>query len=168
MGRLLSGYLHAFGCNVVAFDPYLKEDTVDQVSILSLPELLRTSDIVCLCVRLTEENYHLIGKKQLPLVKKEAVLVNTARSGLIDQKSLVEALKERKIRGPALDIFDMEPLPADDELLRLENVTITSHLAGSTREAFTNSPKLMASVIEGLLSVNGNQLPVVNGINPVL
>ncbi len=152
----------------MAFDPYLKEDTVDQVSILSLPELLRTSDIVCLCVRLTEENYHLIGKKQLPLVKKEAVLVNTARSGLIDQKSLVEALKERKIRGPALDVFDMEPLPADDELLRLENVTITSHLAGSTREAFTNSPKLMASVIEGLLSVNGNQLPVVNGINPVL
>lgn len=88
-----------------------------QVRILSFRELLRTSDIVCLCARLTEENYHLTGKEQLSLMKKEAVLVNTAHSGLIDQKSLVEALKERTIRGAALDVFDMETLPADDDVV---------------------------------------------------
>ena len=100
-------------------------------------------------------------------MKPTAVLVNTARSGLVDEEALVEALREKRIMGAALDVFDVEPLSADHPLLRLDNVTITPHLAGSTIDAFRNSPKLMAGHLSRMLRGEGN-LPVVNGIQPAL
>jgi D-3-phosphoglycerate dehydrogenase len=168
VGKLLAGYLQAFGCNILAYDPYIKEKMVDKVKIVSLDELLQQADIISVNARLTEDTYHLIGAEQIALMKKAAVIVNTARSGLIDQNSLVKALKEKRITGAALDVFDVEPLSADDEILKLDNLTIAPHIAGSTREAFTNSPKLMASVIEKIFAKNDDSLPVVNGIRPVL
>lgn len=167
VGKLVAGYLQAFGCNLVAYDPFITEKSIDGIKIVDLEELLKQSDIISMNARLTEDTYHLIGEEQLALMKKEAVLVNTARSGLIDQNSLVKALKEKRIMGAALDVFDVEPLAADDEILKLDNITIAPHVAGSTREAFTNSPKLMAAVIERVINKNDN-LPIVNGIQPAL
>ncbi|MBU2699118.1 D-3-phosphoglycerate dehydrogenase [Sporomusaceae bacterium BoRhaA] len=167
VGKLIAGYLQAFGCNILAYDPYIKEKGLDQIKIVSLNELLQQADIISVNARLTEDTYHLIGAEQISLMKKTAVIVNTARSGLIDQHSLIKALKAKQIRGAALDVFDVEPLLTDDEILGLDNITLTSHIAGSTREAFTNSPKLMAGIIEKVLLKNAN-LPSVNGITPVL
>jgi D-3-phosphoglycerate dehydrogenase len=109
---------------------------------LRLVELLRQSDIVSLNLRLSAETYHLIGAKELALMKPTAIIVNTSRSGVIDQTALVQALQRKQIMGAALDVFDVEPLPPDDPLLQLDNVTLTAHLAGSTIDAFSNSPKL--------------------------
>lgn len=143
IGRMVAGYLQAFGAQIIFYDPFVTCDTGGAKSV-SLTELLQTADIVSLNLRLSEETYHLIGAKELALMKPNAVLVNTSRSGVIDQAALVDALQRKQIMGAALDVFDVEPLPADDLLLQLDNVTLTAHMAGSTIDAFGNSPKLFA------------------------
>jgi D-3-phosphoglycerate dehydrogenase len=166
VGRLVAGYLHAFGSGVVAYDPFVQGDP-SPATLVDLETLLRESDVVSIHARLTDETHHLVGERELALMKPTAVLVNTARSGLIDEEALVRALSERRIMGAALDVFDTEPLPADHPLTRLDNVTITPHLAGSTIDAFRNSPKLMAEHLTRLLQGEGD-LPIVNGIRPTL
>ena len=141
VGRLIAGYLQAFGARIVFYDPFVTGDTGGPKSV-SLTELLQTSDIVSLNLRLSEETFHLIGAQQLALMKSSAVLVNTSRSGVIDQAALIDALRRRQIMGAALDVYDVEPLAPDDPLLQLDNVTLTSHMAGSTIDAFSNSPGL--------------------------
>ena len=84
IGKLVAHYLHAFGSQVVVYDPYIKEPP-EGVSLVSLEELLKTSDIVSIHARLCDETYHLIGEKELALMKPTAILVNTARSGLMDE-----------------------------------------------------------------------------------
>jgi len=166
VARLVAGYLHAFGSRVLAYDPYVTGDT-GRVRMVDLPTLMRESDIVSIHARLTPQTQHLIGAPQLALMKRSAVLINTARSGLVDEPALIQALAERRIMGAALDVFDVEPLPADHPLLKLDNVTVTPHLAGSSRDAFRNSPRLMAETILRLLR-GERPLPVVNGIEPAL
>lgn len=166
VARLVAGYLAAFGARIVAYDPFAQGDPAP-AELVDLATLLRQSDVVSIHARLTEENQNLIGREQLALMKPTAVLVNTARSGLVDEQALVEALGEGRIMGAALDVFDREPLPAGHPLLSLENVTITPHLAGSTADAFRNSPKLFAGHFQRLLAC-GKPLPIVNGLEPDL
>lgn len=166
VARLVAGYLRAFGSRVIAYDPFVKGDT-GHVQMVDLPTLMRESDVISVHARLTPETQHLIGEAQLALMKKSAVLVNTARSGLVDERALTRALAERRIMGAALDVFDVEPLPADHPLLKLDNVTLTPHLAGSSIDAFRNSPRMMAETLIRMLR-GERPLPVVNGIEPQL
>jgi D-3-phosphoglycerate dehydrogenase len=166
VGRLVAGYLQAMGSRIVAYDPYCQGDPAPAV-LVDLPDLLRESDVVSIHARLTEESHHLIGRAELAMMKPSAVLVNTARSGLVDEAALVEALRGRRIMGAALDVFDTEPLPPDHPLIQLENVTICPHLAGSTIDAFRNSPKLMAGHLARMLR-GERPLPIVNGVEPEL
>ena len=162
VGFLTAGYLHAFGCSIVAYDPYFRGDP-GPVRLVDLPTLLRDSDVISIHARLTDESHHLIGEKEFAQMKSGAVLVNTARSGLVDEQALVKALQEKRIKGAAIDVFDTEPLPPDHPLLQLDNVTLTPHLAGSTRDAFTGSPKLMCGHLINLINGKPN-LPIVNGV----
>ena len=164
VGRLVAGYLAAMGSRVIAHDPYFRGEP-GPVSLVDLETLMRQSDVVSIHARLTEESYHLIGERELAWMKRSAILVNTARSGLVDEGALVRALAERRIMGAAIDVFDVEPLPPDHPLLKLDNVTITPHLAGSSIDAFRNSPKLMAGHLERMLR-GEPELPIVNGIRP--
>ena len=164
VGRLMAKYLQAFGSRIVAFDPFCQGDPAP-AELVDLPTLLEQSDVVSIHARLTEENQHLIGRAELAAMKPTAILVNTARSGLVDEQALIEALTEQRIMGAALDVFDTEPLPPDHPLVKLENVTITPHLAGSSIDAFRNSPKLLAGHLTRMLRGEGN-LPIVNGIEP--
>ena len=166
VGRLVAGYLHAFGSRILAYDPYFRGDPAP-AEMTDLESLLRQSDVVSIHARLTPESHHLIGRRQLALMKSTAVLVNTARSGLVDEQALIDALRCRQIMGAALDVFDVEPLPADSPLLKLDNVTITPHLAGSTIDSFLNSPRMMAEHLRRLLLGEG-PLPIVNGVQPKL
>jgi len=166
VGRLVAGYLEAFGSKIIAHDPFPPDDPAPAVMV-DLETLMSESDVVSIHARLIEETHHLIGKKALSLMKPSAVLVNSARSGLIDEEALVEALTERRIMGAALDVFDTEPLPADHPLLKLDNVTLTPHLAGSTRGAFRYSPDLLAGHLTRMLKGETN-LPIVNGVQPSL
>jgi D-3-phosphoglycerate dehydrogenase len=166
VGQLVCNYLQAFGSDVIAFDPYFTGDP-SPAKLVTLDTLMETSDIVSIHARLTDESYHLIGERELALMKPRAVLVNTARSGLVDEKALIEVLRAGRIFGAALDVFDEEPLPPDHPFIELENVTITAHLAGSTKDAFDNSVRLIAGHIHNAIN-RRNDLPVINGIRPCL
>lgn len=164
VARLVAGYLQAFGSRILAYDPYVTGETAP-ATLVDLPTLLAASDVVSIHARLTDETRHLIGEAELSRMKPSAVLVNTARSGLVDEQALVRALAEGRIRGAAIDVFDEEPLPADHPLLSLDNCTLTPHLAGSTKDAFANSPKLMAGHLLRWLR-GETDLPIVNGVAP--
>ncbi len=166
VARLLAGYLQAMGSRIIAYDPFVEGDTAP-TEMVDLETLMRQSDVVSIHARLTAETQHLIGEQQLRLMKPTAVLVNTARSGLVDEQALIRVLQERGIMGAALDVFDVEPLPVGHPLLQLDNVTIVPHISGSTIDAFRNSPKMMANHLRRMLQ-GQSPLPIINGIEPTL
>jgi glyoxylate reductase len=102
-----------------------------------LPSLLAESDYVSLHVALTEETRHLIGAAELAQMKPGAVLINTARGGVVDQEALLQALRDDKIGGAGLDVFATEPLPPNHPLLSLSNVVVSPHLGSATVETRT-------------------------------
>lgn len=143
IGTKVAKRLAGFDMNIVVYDPFFKGE-YSGVNMVSLEELVKVSDFVTLHARLTNETERLINKDLLSLMKPTAYLINSARSGLVDEKALYEALKNKQIIGAALDVFDEEPPGKDYPLVTLENVTITPHLAGGTKDAFTSSPRLLA------------------------
>jgi len=116
-----------------------------------LPSLLRRSDFVSLHVPLTPETRHLIGERELALMKTTAILVSTARGPVVDSGALYTALKEGQIGGAGLDVTDPEPIPADDPLLTLDNLVVTPHI-GSASVGSRKAMALLAArnVLAGL------------------
>jgi len=137
IGGHVAQLARAFGMSVVAHDPYLLPERAAElgVPLLSLEDLLRTADVVTLHVALTDETHHLINAGRLRLMKPTAVLINTARGELVDEAALAEAVRAKRIGGAAIDVFSVEPLPADSPLRALDRVLLTPHLAASTAEA---------------------------------
>ena len=143
IGQLVMKFLSAFDAKCIFYDPYTSASDYGE-RVEELDELLAVSDIVTIHSRLTPDNHHLINERRLGLLKPSAVLVNTARSGLVDEQALISALQQHAIMGAAIDTFDEEPLPADSPWMSLDNATITSHLAGSTQDAFRKTPRLLS------------------------
>ncbi len=104
------------------------------IKFVELDELFRISDYISLHAPATRNTQGLVGKKELELMKKTSFLINTSRGSLIHQKDLYEALRDKKIAGAALDVFEVEPISQDDPLLRLENVVLTPHIGSGTYE----------------------------------
>lgn len=105
------------------------------VGYTPLDDLLQQADIVSVQVPLTPDTTHLIGREQLRLMKRSALLINTARGGIVDEKALVECLRERRIAGAGLDVFAEEPIPPESLLLQLDNVILTPHVGGAGQES---------------------------------
>jgi len=101
-----------------------------------LPELLSLSDFVALTLPLTDETFHLIGEKEIAQMKNSVYLINTSRGKIIDEKALIYALKDKRIAGAGLDVFEEEPLSPNSRLYDLENVIITPHVAGTMVDYF--------------------------------
>ncbi|GAA4903010.1 D-3-phosphoglycerate dehydrogenase [Actinomycetospora succinea] len=136
IGRIVARVLRAFGAEVLVADPYTDAATAaaDGVRLVALDELLRASSVVSLHARLSEETRGLIGERELGLLPHGAVLVNTARGGLLDHAPLPEALRSGRLGALAVDVYDVEPPPEDWPLRGLPNVVATPHLAGATRQ----------------------------------
>ncbi|MFS0785897.1 2-hydroxyacid dehydrogenase [Shouchella sp. 1P09AA] len=149
IGQLVAKYLGVFGTNILFYDPYFQGETV--CTQVELDELLHASDVVSLHGRLTAETKGMLGDEQFRKMKRTAILINTARSGLVKEEALVRALQENIIAGAALDTFDYEPLKKDSRFLSLNNVTLTAHLAGSTIDAFRHTPTLLAERVMSYL-----------------
>lgn len=127
----------AFGCNVIAYSRTEREN-VKQAGIqyVSLEELLKQSDIVSLHVPFNNETKELIGKEQIALMKKTAILLNTARGGVVDNKALADALNEQRIAGAGIDVFEMEPpIPKTHPLVNAKHTVLTPHVAFASEEA---------------------------------
>lgn len=143
IGQKVAKRLQGFDMKILVYDPYV-EQVPDYVKSVSLVELMRSAQFVTLHSRLTKQTEHMINKEMLSYMRQDAYLINTARSGLVDEQALYEILKNKKIAGAAIDVFDEEPPGKEYPLVTLDNVTITPHLAGGTTDAFLNSPKLHA------------------------
>ena len=149
----------AFGVRVVAYDPYLTPERARSVDVelASLDDVLRTSDILSLHVPLTDATAGLVSAEKLALTRKGVYIVNVARGGVLDEEALERALTEGHVAGAALDVFEVEPLPADHPLRKLENVVLTPHLGASTAEAQHSvaveiAEAVRAALVEGDLS----------------
>jgi phosphoglycerate dehydrogenase-like enzyme len=149
IGKKTARLAKAFGMNIIYYDiKRLSEDEADQagVKFRVLRELLRESDFVSLHVPLNASTRHMIGKAELEEMKPQSILINTARGPVIDEAALFEHLSAGKIFGAGLDVFDQEPPPSNNPLLKLDNVLLTAHFAGPTwdnhsarfRNAFDN------------------------------
>ena len=151
IAQLVAGFLSGFGTEIIFYDKYVSgHERYEKVD--TLDELVTRADVVSLHARMTPETENLINAHHFGLMKNSAIIVNTARSGLINERDLIDALQAGKIMGAALDTFDDEPLPDDSAFYLLNNVTITPHIAGSTLDAFSNSPKLFAEILLKKLS----------------
>jgi D-3-phosphoglycerate dehydrogenase / 2-oxoglutarate reductase len=137
IGREVGRRAVAFGMRVIGFDPFLSQDQARGLGVepVELDELLRRSDYLTLHASLTEKTRHLIGREALSKMKPEARLVNCARGELIDEDALLAALRDKRLRGAALDVFSKEPLPADSPLRKEPRLILTPHLGASTEEA---------------------------------
>ena len=138
IGKKVARLAQAFGMTVHYYDiARLPEDREDALGVRFrlYRELLRTSDIISLHVPLNASTTGLLGAEELALMKDGAILVNTSRGPVVDEKALYQALVDGKLYGAGLDVFDEEPPPADNPLLQLENVILTAHMAGPTQES---------------------------------
>ena len=150
----LKGLGRAFKMNIVAYDPYLPAHVFEeqQATSMGIDELLKVSDFVTIHMRHEAGQSALIGADELAMMKKNAILVNCARAGLVDTAALIEALRPHRIGGAAIDVFDEEPLSPDSPLLTLDNVTLTPHIAGTTVDAFANSVEIMLRQLSLILA----------------
>jgi phosphoglycerate dehydrogenase-like enzyme len=132
VGKALNKLLQPFGCSVLGFD--VLKSPVNGVSFVALDELLSASDVVCIHVPLTDTTRGMFGVGQLELMKKDAVLVNTSRGGVIDESALLTAIQSEQIAGAGLDVLENEP-PLSWELLNHPKVFATPHIAGTSQES---------------------------------
>jgi phosphoglycerate dehydrogenase-like enzyme len=137
IGRMVRELLRPFRCEVLVYDPFLGAAEAERlgVTLCSLEDLFRDCPIVSLHAPNIEATHGMIRKAHFDMMQDGALVVNTARAGIIEEGAMLAALQERRIFA-ALDVFDDEPVPDDDPLLKLPNVYLTPHCAGHTRESY--------------------------------
>jgi D-3-phosphoglycerate dehydrogenase len=136
IGKGVARRAKGFQMRTIAYDLYQDQAYADanQIEYVSLDTLLAESDFISIHLPLTDQTHHLIGEREISQMKETAIIVNTARGGLIDEEALYAALKEERIWGAGVDVFEEEP-PSNKSLLELKNIIIGSHCAASTVEA---------------------------------
>ncbi len=145
-----------FDMPVIAYDVFQNAELAKKYDVNfvdTISELLTKADIVSLHVPHTLETHHLIGKKELDMMKDTAVVINTARGGIIDESALYETLAAKKLLGAGIDVFEQEPLPNDCPLLGLDNIVLSPHGAADTEESILKvsiaASKNVIAMIEG-------------------
>jgi len=162
-GRIARAVLdraRAFGFKIAAYDPYVLPAN-EEVASLSLDELFRQADILSLHVPLSPETKHLVNAERLAQMKPTAILVNTARGGLIDTVALSEALQSGTIAAAGLDVFEYEPLEEDHPLRKSPNALLTSHMAWFSEKSVPKLQRLAAE--EAIRALQGK--PLRNQVN---
>jgi D-3-phosphoglycerate dehydrogenase len=136
IGQILAKRLSGFEVSVTYFDPVTESvDIPFAKKVNDIEELFKTCDVITLHVPLIPATKNLVGKKLLDLMKPNAILINAARGGIVNEEDLLESLKAGKIRGAGLDVFSQEPLADNSPLRKLPNLVLTPHLGATTLEA---------------------------------
>jgi phosphoglycerate dehydrogenase-like enzyme len=164
IGKAVVPRARGIGLSVIASDPFCDQRFADEhgVRYCSLDELFRTADIVSLHSPATAETTNLINRQTLATMKRGAVLINTARGALVDEDSLVEAIKSGHLFGAGLDVFKKEPLPTDSPLITLENVLLCEHMGGLDEQSQVAMANLAAQCVADLYQGRWPERCVVN------
>lgn len=157
IGREVAKRALSFGMNVMVYDPFLSREVAEGlgVDVVELKDLLAGADYITVHTPLTEETKHLISTQEFAIMKKGVRVINCARGGIIDEIALVNAIKEGKVAGAALDVFEKEPVAPENELLKLDNVVVTPHLGASTEEAQVNVAIEVSEIVRDALLGKG-------------
>jgi D-3-phosphoglycerate dehydrogenase len=166
IGRELARLIEPFDMRLLVSSPRLTQSDAARAGVasVSIDALLRDSDFVVLVCPLTPETYHLIDDRRLALMKSSAFLINISRGAVVDENALVEALREQRISGAGLDVFETEPLPKDSQLLTLANAICTPHALGYTDELLHGC---LAEACEAIQALAQGQTPP-NVANPAV
>lgn len=159
IGKLTAQKLQGFNILVSAYDPFVSKEVMAEKGVTKREkdEIFKDSDFVFIQARLDDSTRKSIGAHELSLMKPHSWFINNARAGLVDTDALITVLRERKISGAALDVFDIEPLPADSPFLTLDNVTLTPHCGGgSSAEVRIFAAKMVANGINSILANKPN------------
>ena len=156
--------LKAFEVKFLIYDPYVKEARLSYINgkSVDINTLMSESDIITIHCPPTDETDGIVGQEQIDLMKTSAFFINLGRASITDEDALLEALKENKIAGAGIDVFNIEPVDQDNEFLELDNVIVTPHLGGNTFE--TNHTHSMM-MVEGIRKIFNNEIPF-NILNP--
>jgi D-3-phosphoglycerate dehydrogenase len=158
IGSELLRMARVFDLQLLAADPHVDSKTIEGLGAkkATLHDLMAQSDFVVVACLLNEETRKLIGARQLALMKPTAYLINVARGPIVDERALYEALAARRIAGAGLDVFEEEPTPASNPILRLDNVIVTPHALAWTDELFGN---IARTAIGAILAVHAGRRP---------
>lgn len=160
IGKEIARLAKAFNMNISYYDIKDRSEFKEiekelGVEYVDFEEGLKNADYVILQMNYTEDNHHFIGEKELNMMKENSYLINTARGGIVDEKALVKALKDKKIKGAALDVHEEEP-KINKDLIGLSNVVLTPHIGNDTYEARIEMAKVAVS--EALRALKGEEL----------
>ena len=159
VGMRVSKRAHAFNMEVIVYDPYIPAELLenDGCKSVELDYLLKESDFVSIHAKLTPETKHLINKDTLETMKKNAVLINTARGEIVDEKALYNALKNNVIASAALDVVEEDPIKQGNPLIGLDNITLTPHTAGRSPDTEMRGYRQVAQQVANYLK--GKEIP---------
>jgi len=149
IGRVVAKYARALNMKTIGYDPYISKEKLEGEGIEkveSVGEVMEKADFISIHVPHTPETHHLINEEMLSKMKSSAYLINCARGGVVDEKALYNALKENKISGAALDVYEEEPAK-NNPLFELDNAVFTPHIGASTREGQIRAGTICAEQI---------------------
>ncbi|GAB7387024.1 2-hydroxyacid dehydrogenase [Bacillaceae bacterium] len=167
IGRETARLSKAFGTTILYYDKFRAPEELERelgAAYASLEEVLRRSDIVSLHVPLMPETKGMIGEKELALMKRNAILINVSRGGIVDETALFRALRKGILAGAAIDVWAKEPTDPDNPLLKLDNVIATPHIGAGTRDTLN---RVLAMAFGNIAKVEAGGAPdyVVNGVS---
>ena len=168
IGRQVARRVQAFDARVLYHDAYLLSPDIEEelgVERAGLDELFRSSDILSCHTPLTPETRRVVSRERLVMMRPTAVLINTSRGPVVDEEALVEALSEGRIAGAGLDVFEREPVDPGNPLLKMDNVVVTPHSAGTTWDTWARRARFAYDNIERVWRGEA-PLAVVNGVEP--
>ena len=144
---------NGFGMNVLVYSPHCNEEKAKKMGgkLVAFENLLKNSDFISLHLPHTKDTHYLINEKAISLMKNSAYLIDISRGGVVDQKALYNALKEKKIAGAGMDVFEKEP-PEDNPFVEFENVVLTPHIGANTREGQIKAGTICAEQINKVLA----------------
>jgi D-3-phosphoglycerate dehydrogenase / 2-oxoglutarate reductase len=158
IGRTLGGYASPLGVHLLTYDPYITRTAAGEAgaTLVDYGTLLRQSDIISFHTPLTAETRHLLGEEEIRMLKPAAIVINTSRGGVVDTAALARALREGRLGGAGLDVFEGEPLAADHPLREAPNTILTPHVAWYSEES---RRALKRSVAEDVARVARGEWP---------
>jgi D-3-phosphoglycerate dehydrogenase / 2-oxoglutarate reductase len=155
IGQALAARCQAFGMTTIGYDPYLPKDVADAagIELVDIDTVYKSSDFISMHLALTEETKHMISTKQFEMMKVSAYLINCARGGVVDEEALYNALKEGKIGGAGVDVFETEP-PGETKLAELDNIVFTPHIGANTKDAQLKAGTMVSEQV--LMALKGD------------